>query len=75
MATGGPVVDVEINGQRTDNADRFWNTHWHPLLDTGGRVIGINVAAEEITERKKVQASLSPMNGTFESLPILCLSA
>ena len=58
VATGDPVVDVEINGQRTDNADRFWNTHWHPLLDTGGRVIGINVAAEEITERKKVQASL-----------------
>jgi PAS domain S-box-containing protein len=58
IATRGPVVDVEISGQRADNADRFWNTHWHPLLDAGGCVTGINVAAEEITARKKVQASL-----------------
>jgi PAS domain S-box-containing protein len=34
------------------------STHWHPLKDSEGRVIGVNVAAEEITERKKTQAAL-----------------
>jgi PAS domain S-box-containing protein len=56
--TGGPIIGVEINGQRADNADRFWTTHWHPLKDGEGRVAGINVAAEEITERKRAQAAL-----------------
>jgi PAS domain S-box-containing protein len=56
--TGDPIIGVEINGQRTDNADRFWSTHWHPLKDSEGRVVGINVAAEEITERKKAQVAL-----------------
>jgi PAS domain S-box-containing protein len=56
--TGDPIIGVEINGQRADNADRFWTTHWHPLKDSEGQVVGINVAAEEITERKRAQATL-----------------
>ncbi len=56
--TGDPIIGVEISGQRADNADRFWSTHWHPLKDKEGRVIGINVAAEEITDRKRAQAEL-----------------
>jgi PAS domain S-box-containing protein len=56
--TGVPIIGVEINGQHPDNADRFWTTHWHPLKDCEGRVVGINVAAEEITERKRAQAAL-----------------
>jgi PAS domain S-box-containing protein len=56
--TGVPIIGVEISGQHPDNADRFWTTHWHPLKDCEGRVVGINVAAEEITERKRAQAAL-----------------
>src|SRR6202012_4175378 len=56
--TGDPIIGVEISGQRADNADRFWTTHWHPLKDGERRVVGINVAAEEITERKKAQHAL-----------------
>jgi PAS domain S-box-containing protein len=32
--------------------------HWHPLKDNEGRVVGINVAAEEITDRKRARAAL-----------------
>ena len=56
--TGDSIIGVEISGQRKDNADRFWTTHWHPLKDSEGHVIGINVAAEEITERKRDQFAL-----------------
>jgi PAS domain S-box-containing protein len=58
LATGEPIIGVEINGQRSDTADRFWSTYWHPLKDREGVVIGINVAAEEITDRKRAQAAL-----------------
>jgi PAS domain S-box-containing protein len=58
LATGEPIIGVEINGQRPDTADRFWSTYWHPLKDSDGVVIGINVAAEEITDRKRAQAAL-----------------
>jgi PAS domain S-box-containing protein len=58
LSTGEPIIGIEINGQRPDNADRFWMTYWHPLKDNKGVVVGINVAAEEITENKRAQAAL-----------------
>src|ERR1700733_6219450 len=61
LQSGEPVTGVEINGQRPDgsNTDRVWITYWHPLKDRGGEVVGINVAAEEITERKRAEAALT----------------
>jgi PAS domain S-box-containing protein len=61
LRTGEPVTGIEVGGQRPDgsNMDRVWITYWHPLKDGRGKVIGINVAAEEITERKRVEAELA----------------
>jgi signal transduction histidine kinase len=43
----------------TDQKDeRFWITYWHPLRGPNGEIVGINVAAEEITERKRAEAAL-----------------
>jgi PAS domain S-box-containing protein len=58
LCTGEPIVGIEINGQRPDNAERFWKTYWHPLKDPEGIVVGINVAAEEITASRHAQAAL-----------------
>ena len=68
LRTGQPVVGIEVNGQRPDkqNAERFWTTNWHPLKGPGGKIIGISVAAEEITERKRVEAALRELNETLE---------
>jgi len=59
--TGEPIIGVEVNGQRPDgsNTERVWITYWHPLKDSGGQVIGVNVAAEEITARKRAEAELA----------------
>src|SRR5215470_13818942 len=48
LRTGEPITGIEVNGQRTDrsNAERVWNTYWHPLKSDDGAVLGINVAAE-----------------------------
>ena len=61
VRTGESITNVEIKGQRADatNVDRIWMTHWHPLKDARGQVIGVNVAAEEITERKQAEAELA----------------
>lgn len=61
LRSGEPITGVEINGQRPDgsNTDRVWITYWHPLKSASGEVIGINVAAEEITERKRADAALA----------------
>jgi PAS domain S-box-containing protein len=59
MHTGEPVIGVEVAGQRADQIDeRFWVTYWHPLRSPSGEIVGVNVAAEEITERKRAEAAL-----------------
>lgn len=61
LRTGEPITGIEVNGQRPDgsNRDRVWVTCWHPLKDSSGQIVGINVAAEEITERKRAEATLA----------------
>jgi PAS domain S-box-containing protein len=59
MKTGEPVIGVEVAGQRADQADeRFWLTYWHPYRSPSGEIVGVNVAAEEITERRRAEAAL-----------------
>jgi PAS domain S-box-containing protein len=61
LRTGESITGIEVRGQRADgsNKDRVWITYWHPLKDAAGHVVGINVAAEEITERKRAEAELA----------------
>jgi PAS domain S-box-containing protein len=68
MSTGEPVTDIEVAGQRADQAEeRWWVTYWHPLRDTAGDIVGINVAAEEVTERKRAVATLQAQERELRS--------
>ena len=69
LRTGEPITGIEVNGQRPDgsNAERVWITYWHPLKAEDGAILGINVAAEEITERKRVRAALQLANDSLEA--------
>lgn len=59
MKTGEPVIGVEVTGQRPDEmGERTWVTYWHPLRGPDGKISGVNVAAEEITQRKRAEAEL-----------------
>ena len=59
MSTGEPVAGIEVTSQRADKTeDRSWVTYWHPLRNPKGEIIGVNVAAEEVTERKRAEATL-----------------
>lgn len=69
MDTGDPVTGIEVAGQRADQPDeRFWITYWHPLRSPAGEIVGINVAAEEITERKRAEAALQASERQFHTL-------
>jgi len=59
METGEPVTGIEVEGQRADQPEeRFWITYWHPLRSPGGEIVAVNVAAEEITERKRSEQKM-----------------
>jgi hypothetical protein len=55
LHTGEPVTGVEVRGQKADksNADHVWITNGRPMRNADGIIIGINVVAEDITERKR----------------------
>jgi PAS domain S-box-containing protein len=61
IRSGRPVTGVEVRGQRADrrNADHVWITHWHPLKGERGRILGVNVVAEDVTERKRAEEKLA----------------
>ena len=60
MRTGDPVTGIEVAGQRADRTDeRFWVTYWHPHRNADGEIVGVNVSAEEITERKRAEVALN----------------
>ena len=55
LETYQPMRNVEISGETPAQPGilRTWLEHWLPLKNEAGEVIGINVVAEEITERKR----------------------
>jgi len=58
---GVPVTGIEVQGQRADklNTDRVWTTSWYPWKGRDGSIVGVNVVAEDITERKRAEAVLA----------------
>ncbi|WP_426435332.1 ATP-binding protein [Bradyrhizobium genosp. P] len=59
METGEPVTNIEVYGQRPGhNDERCWITHWHPQRGPNGNIVGVNVAAEEITDRKRSEREI-----------------
>ncbi len=68
METGEPVIGLEVAGQRADQlGERFWMTYWHPLRAPSGQIVAINVAAEEITERKRNEQALRQARDAAEA--------
>ncbi|MGG5807636.1 PAS domain-containing protein [Falsiroseomonas sp. CW058] len=57
IETGEPVLNVEIAGETPAQPGirRVWEEHWYPLFDAAGRIAGVNVVAEEVTERKNAE--------------------
>lgn len=68
METGEPVTGIEVYGQRPGhNDERCWITYWHPQRGPNGNIVGVNVAAEEITERKRSEREIRSARDAAEA--------
>lgn len=68
MESGEPVIGIEVKGQRADQIEeRFWMTYWHPLRAPSGEIVAVNVAAEEVTERKRAEQSVRDARDAAET--------
>ena len=68
METGEPVIGIEVAGQRADEIEkRSWITYWHPLRAASGAIVAVNVAAEEITERKRAEQEVRSARDAAEA--------
>jgi two-component system CheB/CheR fusion protein len=60
LETGEPILDVEVTGETpaAPGVERAWLESWFPLRDAEGRITGLNVIAQEITERRRARVEL-----------------
>jgi len=60
LETGRPQWNVEFSGTTPGQPGkvRFWNENWLPMKDPEGRITGVNVVAEEVTEQKEMLEEL-----------------
>jgi diguanylate cyclase (GGDEF)-like protein/PAS domain S-box-containing protein len=58
VETGEPILDFHASGETSarPGVRRDWVEHFWPVKDASGRVEGINVVVEEITERLRMEA-------------------
>jgi PAS domain S-box-containing protein len=68
LATGEPVRSIEVSGETPaqPGVRRTWLASYFPLRDEGGKVLGVNVVCEEITEQKRAEAALREANEAAE---------
>lgn len=69
LETGEPLVDIEVTGETPaqPGVERTWVESWFPLKEPGGRVVGINVVAVEITEQKGAEQALRESEERFST--------
>ncbi|HEX2494873.1 MAG TPA: PAS domain-containing protein [Steroidobacter sp.] len=67
IQTGEPVLNFEITGdtKAQPGVTRYWNESWYPLKDQAGRVIGVNIVANETTEQHRAEAALRASESCF----------
>jgi len=68
VETGEPVLNLEVEGETwaQPGTKRAWMEHWLPHKDVAGKIVGVNVVVEEITERKAAEAALRQLTETLE---------
>ncbi len=70
LESGRPLLDLEVRGTTAaqPGVQRIWNEHWVPMRNQSGTVIGVGIAAEEITERKRAEEALQVSEERFRRL-------
>ena len=66
----GERLDFEMRGTTAaqPGVERVWSEHWVPMKDPDGHIVGISVAAEEITDRKRAAEALAASEERYRTL-------
>ena len=61
------VTGIEVTGECADETEeRSWVTYRHPSRSPSGEIVGVNVAAEEVTERSARRRHWKQANASFQ---------
>jgi PAS domain S-box-containing protein len=68
-ATLQPVLNFEITGQTAaqPGITRTWMSQWSPVTLPDGRLIGVNVIVQEITDQKRAEQALREAHDQLEA--------
>jgi len=60
LATGKPILGIEFQGSVISQPEvlHVWRENVYPIFDSHGKVIGLNIVAEEVTEQKRLHDAL-----------------
>jgi PAS domain S-box-containing protein len=70
LSTGEPLVDYELRGTTASHpgVERYWLESFYPLRAPDGRLMGLNVAVIEITDRKRMEEALRESEARFHAI-------
>lgn len=67
MESGEPVVDLELSAAAAEGGPRYALLNFYPVQVSGGAVLGVGVAALDITERKAAEEERSRLLAAAEA--------
>ena len=70
LATGQPVLNVEVSGKRPNDSGmpRHWIESFFPVLGPDGHLDGVGAMVVEITQRKRAEEALKESEKRFRSV-------
>lgn len=70
IETGEPILNLEIEGETAaqPGVRRSFLEHWTPIRDEDGKVVAVNVVAEETTAQKRAAKALQASEATVRNV-------
>ncbi|HEY0778727.1 MAG TPA: PAS domain-containing protein, partial [Gemmatirosa sp.] len=70
LATGEPVIGLELSGETpaAPGVHRTWVESWYPLRDAAGGVVGVNIVADDVTDRRHTEMARRASDARYRAL-------
>ncbi len=70
IATGEPIVNVQIRGKTraTSDQEHFYKVSYYPFKNAGGVLVGVTAIVQDVTEQRQAEEALSVRKREFETL-------